>query len=87
MSVLSLCLLMGWINTDWETYLTAKYQTDSQLIKYIQHSLKNFIYFYKEPFLQWSLTYYIIHRTAVEMPGLGSIQNWDAPRQTEAIAE
>lgn len=46
---------MGWINTDRETYLTARYQTDSQTIKCIQHPflkfLKKILIFYKEPLL------------------------------------
>lgn len=74
---------MGWINTDWETYLTAIYQTDSQTIKCIQHPFfkfkKQFLNFYKEPLLLWSLTSYHSHNNSRDTRG--SIQKWDAPKR------
>lgn len=67
---------MGWINTDWETYLTAIYQTDSQTIKCIQHPFfkfkKQFLNFFtKSPYCNVHL-HPIIHITTVEIPGVAS---------------
>lgn len=63
------------INTDWETSLTARYQTDSQTIKCIQYpSLKFFwvfkVFFTKSPYDNGHFHPNVIHLTAVEIQGV-----------------
>lgn len=63
------------MDTDWETSLTARYQTDSQTIKCIQYpSLKFFcvfkVFFTKSPYDNGHFHPNVIHLTAVEIPGV-----------------